>query len=111
MAHGLFIFCVHDINNFIHSMNASIVQINDPNVMGGWFAPFTDRKYCSLFFWIMVVSAVMLVLHVGSALYKVVSSGGKLYAISNPYFWTLLIMQSINYFTNRLLYTMCLNSV
>lgn len=92
-------------------MNSSNVQVNDPNVMGGWFAPFTDRKYCSLFYWIMVVSAVMLVLHVIAALYKVVSSGGKLYAISNSTFWTLAVMQAINYFTNRLLYSMCLNSV
>jgi hypothetical protein len=59
----------------------------------------------------MVVSAVMVVLHVGAALYKIISSGGKLYAISSPMFWTLFIMQSINYFTNRLLYSMCLNSV
>jgi hypothetical protein len=92
-------------------MNASNVHITDPHMMGGWFAPFANRKYCLLFFWIMVVSAVMLVLHVGTALYKIVSSGGKLYAISNPMFWTLTIMQIINYFTNRLLYSMCLNSV
>lgn len=92
-------------------MHASIVEINDPIVMGGWFAPLTDRKYCFWFFWVMVLSAVMLGLHVGMALYKIVSSGGKLYAISNPIFWTIAIMQSINYFTNRLLYTMCLNSV
>jgi hypothetical protein len=92
-------------------MNASTVQINDPNIMGGWFAPFSDRKYCLLFFWIMVVSAVMLVMQVGTALYKIVSSGGKLYAISNPLFWILLGQSIIGYFTNRLLYSMCLNSV
>jgi hypothetical protein len=40
-----------------------------------------------------------------------VSSGGKLYAVSNPMFWSMVFMNGIGYFTNRLLYTMCLNSV
>jgi hypothetical protein len=45
------------------------------------------------------------------ALYKIVASGGKLYAITNSGFWTMLIINAIGYFTNRLMYTMCLNSV
>jgi hypothetical protein len=92
-------------------MNSSAVQLNDPNFMGGWFAPFSNRQYCSWFFWMMVLGAVTLVLNVVAALVKVVSSGGKLYAVSNPLFWYMIIMNGIIYFTNRLMYTMCLNSV
>ena len=59
----------------------------------------------------MVLAAVTLVLNVVAALVKVVSSGGKLYAVSSPIFWYMIIMNCIIYFTNRLMYTMCLNSV
>jgi hypothetical protein len=93
------------------TMNASIVQLTDPHAMGGWFAPFTNRQYCAWFFWLMVVSAVGLVFHVAAALIKVVSSGGKLYPITSPMFWSMFVMNGLGYFTNRLLYTMCLNSV
>jgi len=92
-------------------MNSSVVQLNDTHSMGGWFAPFTNRQYCAWFYWLMVISALALVLHVIGALVKVVSSGGKLYAVSNPMFWSILLMNGIGYFGNRLLYTMCLNSV
>lgn len=92
-------------------MNSSVVQLNDPNFMGGWFAPFSNRQYCSWFFWIMVLAAVSLVLNVMSALVKIVSSGGKLYPLYNPLFWSIVIMNTMAYITNRLLYTMCLNSV
>jgi hypothetical protein len=92
-------------------MNSSAVQLNDPNFMGGWFAPFTNRQYCAWFFWMMVLGAVTLVLNVILAIVKVVSSGGKLYAVTNPMFWSMIVMNCIVYFTNRLMYTMCLNSV
>ena len=92
-------------------MNASVVQLTDPHSMGGWFAPFTNRQYCAWCFWLMVVSAAGLVLHVVTALIKVVSSGGKLYSVANPMFWSMVLMNGLGYFTNRLLYTMCLNSV
>ena len=92
-------------------MNASVVQLNDPNSMGGWFAPFTNRQYCAWFYWLMVVSALALVWHVLLAVYKIVVSGGKLYAITSPLFWTMLILNAIGYFSNRLMYSMCLNSV
>ena len=92
-------------------MNSAVVQLNDTPSMGGWFAPFTNRQYCAWFYWLMVVSALALVLHVIGALVKVVSSGGKLYAVSTPMFWSMVFMNGIGYFTNRLLYTMCLNSV
>jgi hypothetical protein len=59
----------------------------------------------------MVVSAVGLVFHVAAALIKVVASGGKLYSLTNPMFWSMVLMNGLGYFTNRLLYTMCLNSV
>jgi hypothetical protein len=91
-------------------MNSSTVQLNAPSA-GGWFAPFTNRQYCIWFYWLMVVSALSLVWNVLLALYKIVSSGGKLYAISNSWFWMMLVMNSIGYFSNRLLYSMCLNSV
>jgi hypothetical protein len=91
-------------------MNASTVQLNTPSV-GGWFAPFTNRQYCVWFYWLMVVSALSLVWNVLLALYKIVSSGGKLYAISNPWFWMMLTVNAIGYFSNRLLYSMCLNTV
>jgi hypothetical protein len=48
---------------------------------------------------------------VGAALYKIVSSGGKLYAISTPAFWVFTVMQATQYMSARLLYSMCLNSV
>jgi hypothetical protein len=92
-------------------MNSAVVQLADPHSMGGWFAPFTNRQYCAWFYWLMVFSALALVLNVFFALFKVISSGGKLYALTNSTFWTMLIMNSIGYFSNRLLYTMCLNSV
>ena len=109
----LFIFCIHVINNNHLSviMNAAVVQLTEPHSMGGWFAPFTNRQNCAWFYWLMVVSAVGLVLHVVAALFKVVASGGKLYAVSNPLFWSMIFMNGIGYFTNRLLYTMCMNSV
>ena len=91
-------------------MNASVVQLNSPITMGGWFAPFTNRQYCAWFYWIMVISGVALALHVGSALFKILSSG-KLYALQTPIFWTVLVMNLAGYIGNRLLYTMCLNSV
>lgn len=92
-------------------MNSANVQLTDPTSMGGWFAPFTNREYCAWFYWLMVVSAVAVVLNVFFALFKVVSSGGKLYAFTNSAFWMMLLANSIGYFSNRLLYTMCLNSV
>lgn len=109
----IFIFCVNVINNnhLSINMNAAVVQLTDPHSMGGWFAPFTNRQYCAWFYWLMVVSAVGLVLHVVAALFRVVASGGKLYAVSNPLFWSMVFMNGIGYFTNRLLYTMCMNSV
>ena len=91
-------------------MNSAVVQLNNSS-MSGWFAPFTNRQYCAWFYWLMVISALSVVVSVVVALYKIVSSGGKLYAISNPGFWTMFIMNSVGYFTNRLLYTMCMNSV
>ena len=91
-------------------MNSAVVQLNNSS-MSGWFAPFTNRQYCAWFYWLMVISALALVLNVFVALYKIISSGGKLYAINNPNFWTMFIMNSVGYFTNRLLYTMCMNSV
>lgn len=92
-------------------MNAAVVNINNPNSMGGWFAPFTNRNYCNWFYFLMALSAVAFVLHVGTALYKIVSSGGKLYAISNPAFWVFTVMQATQYISARLLYSMCLNSI
>lgn len=61
-------------------MNASLNASSMPS-MGGWFAPFTSRQYCVYFYWLMVISALSLVWIVLLALYKIVSSGGKLYAI------------------------------
>ena len=92
-------------------MNASLNASSSMPSMGGWFAPFTNRQYCVYFYWLMVISALSLVWIVLLALYKIVSSGGKLYAISNSWFWTMLIMNSVGYFGNRLMYSMCLNSV
>jgi hypothetical protein len=92
-------------------MNSSVVQLNNLSTMGGWFAPFTNRQYCAWFYWLMVVTGVTMLLHVGSALLKIVASGGKLYAISNPIFWTMFLMNLAGYIGNRLLYTMCLNSI
>jgi hypothetical protein len=91
-------------------MNSAVVQLNNSS-MGGWFAPFTNRQYCSWFYWLMVISALSVVAQLFIALYKIVSSGGKLYAITNPMFWSVLLVNGIGYFTNRLMYTMCLNSV
>ena len=79
--------------------------------MGGWFAPFTNRQYCSWFYWLMVMSALSVVVNVLLALYKIISSGGKMYAISHTGYWTMLFINVIAYFTNRLMYSMCLNSV
>ena len=92
-------------------MNAAVVQLTDPHAMGGWFAPFTNRQYCAWFYWLMVLSALSLVWQVLVALFKVISSGGKMYALSNPALWTMLFLNVIGYFTNRLMYSMCLNSV
>ncbi len=92
-------------------MNSAVVQLTDPHSMGGWFAPFTNRQYCAWFYWLMVFSALSVVLNVFFALFRVISSGGKLYPVTNSMFWTMILMNSIGYFTNRLLYTMCLNSV
>ena len=91
-------------------MNSAVVQLNKSS-RGGWFAPFTNRQYCSWFYWLMVISALSVVAQLFIALYKIVSSGGKLYAITNPMFWSVLLVNGIGYFTNRLMYTMCLNSV
>ncbi len=91
--------------------SAAAVQLTDHTAMGGWFAPFTNRQYCAWFYWLMVFSALSLVLNVFIALFKVITSGGKLYPLTNSMFWTMLIVNSIGYFSNRLLYTMCLNSV
>jgi len=90
--------------------SAAAVHLTDPHAMGGWFAPFTNRQYCAWFYWLMVLSALGLVFHVFLAIFKIVSSG-KLYAITNSGFWSIFIMNFIGYFTNRLMYTMCLNSV
>jgi hypothetical protein len=92
-------------------MNSSVVQLTNPTSMGGWFAPFTNREYCAWFYWLMAFSALSLALNVFFALFKVVTSGGKLYAVTNSTFWMMLLVNSIGYFSNRLLYTMCLNSV
>ena len=51
-------------------MNSAVVQLTDPHAMGGWFAPFTNRQYCAWFYWLMVVSALALVVHVFLALFK-----------------------------------------
>ena len=91
-------------------MNSTITQLNNPS-MSGWFAPFTNRQYCSWFYWLMVLSALSVVVNVLFALYKIISSGGKMYAINHSGYWTMLIINGIAYFTNRLMYTMCLNSV
>ena len=91
-------------------MNSAVVQLADPHAMGGWFAPFTNRQYCAWFYWLMVGSALALVFHVFLALFRIVSSGGKLYAITNVW-WSLFIVNFLGYFTNRLMYSMCLNSV
>jgi hypothetical protein len=93
------------------NMNSAIVQLNDPHSLGGWFAPFTNRQYCAWFYWLMVVSGLALVFHVFWALYKIIESGGKLYSLTTPVFWSMIALNCLNYFTNRLLYTMCLNSV
>jgi hypothetical protein len=91
-------------------MNSAVLQLNNSS-MGGWFAPFTNRQYCAWFYWLMVVSALALVFHVFLALFKIISSGGKLYAITNSGFWSMFVINFLGYFTNRLMYTMCLNSV
>jgi uncharacterized membrane protein YcgQ (UPF0703/DUF1980 family) len=91
-------------------MNSAVVQLNNSS-MSGWFAPFTNRQYCAWFYWLMVISALSVVAQLFVALYKIVASGGKLYAVTNYGFWTMLIVNGIGYFTNRLMYTMCLNSV
>ena len=104
------LFSVFILYIVVVKMNSAAVQLADPHSMGGWFAPFTNREYCAWFYWLMVFSALSVVLNVFFALFKVISSG-KLYAVSNSMFWSMLIMHSIGYFTNRLLYTMCLNSV
>lgn len=92
-------------------MNSATVQLTDPTSMGGWFAPFTNRQYCAWFYWLMVFSALSVALNVFIAVFKVITSGGKLYAFTNSTFWMMLLVNSIGYFSNRLLYTMCLNSV
>lgn len=89
----------------MNSMNPNSASIS------GWFAPFTNRQYCAWFYWLMVLSALSVVANVLLALYKIISSGGKLYAINNSGYWTILFLNGISYFTNRLMYTMCLNSV
>ena len=106
-----FIFYAHFITHPFFKMNSAIVQLADPHSMGGWFAPFTNRQYCAWFYWLMVFSGLALVLHVFLALYKIIASGGKLFFITNATFWSMIVLNGLNYFTNRLLYTMCLNSV
>ena len=73
------------------------------------FSPL-GKQYCNYFYYVSIISFIMLVIAVLSLVFTLVLSKSKdkmLLMHSIPAFISLLI----SYFTNRLLYSMCLGSL
>jgi hypothetical protein len=74
------------------------------NVLDSLFGP-VSKQYCSLFYFLSVISFTMYVgVIVGGFLYGVSSSKGLSYYLS--IFWVAVVF-FIAYFQNRLLFSMC----
>ncbi len=68
------------------------------------FAPL-DKKYCSYFYYLSVFAYILMVISVISLLFLLPDFRKNKYIISNTF--SSVVMLGIAYFSNRLLYTMC----
>ena len=68
------------------------------------FSPL-DKKYCSYFYFLSVFAFVLMIFSIISLLFLLAEFKMNKYIISNTI--SSIIMLGIAYFSNRLLYTMC----
>jgi hypothetical protein len=89
-------------------MTPSTVNIHEMNT--GLFSPFTNRQYCAWFFYLMVAHVISILLILAVMIY-IAASTGKFNSFTDLRSWYMLLLNLTSYFTNRLLYSMCLNSI
>jgi phage-related holin len=68
------------------------------------FGPL-DRKYCTYFLFLSIISFVLMLISAGNLLFMLVESKKNWYHITQTF--NALLMLGISYFSNRLLNTMC----
>ena len=71
---------------------------------GGLFGPL-DRKYCSYFYFLSVFAFILMIFSIVSLIFLLGDFQRHRYVIMNTI--SSAIMLGIAYFSNRLLYTMC----
>ncbi len=72
------------------------------------FSPL-DKKYCVYFYFLSVLALVLMVFSLISIIFLLADFQKHRYIIMNS--MSSIIMLGISYFSNRLLYTMCSNSL
>ena len=72
-------------------------------------SPTLDKNYCVYFYFLSLLSLIFLILSIGSLIYSVVILKEKVkFLIFNL---SSIVTFFLGYFSNRLLYTMCVASV
>lgn len=73
-------------------------------------APF-DKRYCAYFYYLMWIFISVFVLSIGFLLYGLIAYNGKERMHLSLNVVSLMINLLLAYFTNRLFYSMCVNSL
>lgn len=79
--------------------------------LGKYFSPFMSKKYCLYFYILSVITGILLALTVLTGMISFIKNYKK---INNVLLlnWLLLVANFfVAYFVNRLLYSMCYNSL
>lgn len=83
------------------------------DVLEKYFSPFISQQYCLYFYILSLIFGVTFFLFLFGGLFMIISNYGKI-KLNSPFVfnWLLFIGNNfVAYFVNRLLYSMCLNSM
>jgi hypothetical protein len=83
------------------------------DVLEQYFSPFVSQRYCLYFYILSLIFGITFLLFLFGGLIFLINNYGKVKLNSAFVFnWTLFIANNfVAYFVNRLLYSMCLNSM
>jgi hypothetical protein len=81
------------------------------DVLAKYFSPFISKEYCFYFYILSIIFGLTFLLFFFTGIYTIIANKIKLNSIL-VINWVLFIGNTfVAYFVNRLLYSMCLNSM
>jgi len=84
------------------------------DVLNTYFTPYVSKEYCTYFYILSVIFGALFGVFLISGILLILLNFRKAKFIGNPLFYNYLLFLGnsfLAYFVNRLLYSMCVNSL